>query len=142
MLAHFDTSNHELYMRAALYEAEQAAQRGDKPIGAVIVHRGQILARSANQLHTLQSHVAHAENTAIFACAKFLFHYEWECVLYTKPCVMCIGTIVMANIRHVVFGVTDHYMETTTYINRHPYLHERIHHYVSRVLRMECTQLL
>nr|ABD75808.1 putative cytosine/adenosine deaminase [uncultured bacterium] len=143
MIQNFDTIDHEKYMAEALKEAELAGIRGDKPIGAVIVHGGNIIARSSNRFHTLQSPVAHAETTAIFACAPYLEQYKGECTLYTtvEPCVMCLGTIVIAGIRHIVFGVKDKFMQMDAYFT-HPYIRKKVHHYVGDVLRDECVQVL
>ena len=144
MIQNFDAIEHEKYMHEALQEAEAAGIRGDRPIGAVIVHNGNIIARSSNRYKTLQSHVAHAENTAIFACAPYLQKHGRECIIYTtvEPCVMCLGTIVMANIRNIVFGVKDQYMQMESYINNSPYIRKKVHNYVSGVLQEICVALL
>ena len=109
MLRNFDAIDHEKYMRVALKEAKLAGMRGDRPIGAVIMHDGNIIARSSNRFKTLQSHVAHAENTAILACAPYLKQHSRECVIYStvEPCIMCSGALVLARIRHIIFGARD-----------------------------------
>lgn len=57
-MVNFEALTHEVYMAEALREAEQAGIRGDRPIGAVIVHQGHIIARGSSRFATLQSHVA------------------------------------------------------------------------------------
>jgi tRNA(Arg) A34 adenosine deaminase TadA len=143
MIPHFDTIDHEKYMAEALKEAELAGIRGDRPIGAVIVHDGNIIARGSSRFVTMQSHVAHAENTAILACAPYLKQHKAESILYTtvEPCIMCLGTIVLANIRSVVFAVKDKYMQMDGYF-QHPYIQKRVHHYVGGVLRDQSLALL
>ncbi len=139
----FNAIEHEKYMAEALKEAELAGIRGDRPIGAVIVHAGNIIARSSSRFVTMQSHVAHAENTAIFACAPYLKQHKAECIMYTtvEPCIMCLGTIVLANIRSIVFAVKDKYMQMDTYL-QHPYMQKKIHHYVGGVSRYESLSIL
>lgn len=72
--------DHEAFMRAALQEAEQALERGDRPIGAVIVHRNRIIARASNAHHTGRNLIAHAEMRALHACAPYLLEHGRECV--------------------------------------------------------------
>jgi tRNA(adenine34) deaminase len=136
MVLNFNEIDHVSFMKEAIKEAEKAGKRGDKPIGAVIVHRGRIIARGSNQNKTRKSDVAHAENGAIYSCESYLQTYGRECVLYTtvEPCVMCLATIVLANIRNIVFAVEDNYMKTKMIIDSSPYIKARIHNYVSGVL--------
>jgi len=136
--------DHTVFMREALKEARKAGKRGDIPIGAVIVHNGIIISRGMNGIKTKKSHVAHAENTAIFKCASYLQENGRECILYTtvEPCVMCLSTIVLANIRNVVFGIEDKYMNTKTFIQTNSYLRTRIHNYVSGILANESIDIL
>ncbi len=131
-------------MAEALREAEEAGRRGDRPIGAVVVHKQCIIARGSSRNQTGQSDVAHAENTAIFACAPYLQQYGRECILYTtvEPCVMCLGTIILANIRSIVFGVTDEYMQMAAYIQHSGYIRQRLHYYLGGVLAQESIALL
>lgn len=98
------------YMKQALAEAQKAGDRGEVPIGAVIVCRERIIARSHNLTETLNDVTAHAEMQAITAAANYLGgKYLTECTLYVtvEPCVMCAGAIAWAQIERLVFGASD-----------------------------------
>lgn len=136
--------NHKKYMKVALSEATKAGERGDLPIGAVIVHNGKIISHGSNHIRTKSSQVAHAEIEAIHQAAPYLQKYARECVLYTtlEPCVMCLPTIVLANIRNIVYALDDHYMETKQMISNTDYLKKRVHNYIGGVLAEESLNLL
>lgn len=144
MLQNLNEVNHEFFMREALKEAEEAGKRGDRPIGAVIVHNGIIISRSSSRCTTLHSDVAHAENTAILNCAAYLQDYGRECIIYTtvEPCIMCLTTIVMANIRNIVFAAEDKYMNMRPFIDSNPYIKKRIHNYLSGILAEESIEII
>lgn len=98
------------YMRQALAEARQAAERGEIPVGAVVVCKDRIIARAHNLTETLTDVTAHAEMQAITAAASTLGgKYLNECTLYVtvEPCVMCAGAIGWAQLRRLVFGAED-----------------------------------
>jgi tRNA(adenine34) deaminase len=98
------------YMRQALLEAQKAAERGEIPVGAVIVCKDRIIARSHNLTETLTDVTAHAEMQAITAAAGTLGgKYLNECTLYVtvEPCVMCAGAISWSQIGRLVFGALD-----------------------------------
>lgn len=100
----------EQYMRKAIAEAEQAAAEGEIPIGAVVVCRGRILARTHNLTETLHDVTAHAEMQAITAAANALGgKYLQDCTLYVtvEPCPMCAGALGWSQIRRVVYGAAD-----------------------------------
>ncbi len=97
-------------MRKALFEAEQAAQEGEVPIGAVIVCQNRIIARAHNLTETLNDTTAHAEMQAITSATSFLGgKYLQGCTLYVtlEPCVMCAGAIGWSQISRVVYGASD-----------------------------------
>ncbi len=118
----FDQIEHARFMREALAEAEIALQRGDRPIGAVVVHNGPIIARAGNDTSTERSNLAHGEMRALEACAAHLQKHARECIIYSRvePCVMCLGAIVMANIRSIVFGMPDNYIAARAAIEQVP----------------------
>lgn len=98
------------YMRQALQEARKAFDRGEVPVGAVVVCHDRIIARSHNLTETLNDVTAHAEMQAITAAANYLGgKYLAECTLYVtvEPCVMCAGAIAWAQMGRLVFGAAD-----------------------------------
>lgn len=100
----------EDFMRKALAEAELAAEADEIPIGAVMVCRGRIIARTHNLTETLNDVTAHAEMQAITAAANALGgKYLTDCTLYVtvEPCPMCAGAIGWAQIPRLVFGAPD-----------------------------------
>jgi tRNA(adenine34) deaminase len=97
-------------MRLALDEARQAFEEGEVPIGAVVVHRDQVIASAHNQRETLRDPTAHAEMIAITQAAEALGSWRLlECTLYVtlEPCPMCAGAIVQARLPAVVYGAAD-----------------------------------
>lgn len=98
------------YMKQALSEAQLAAERGEIPVGAVVVCKDRIVARAHNLTETLTDVTAHAEMQAITAAAATLGgKYLNECTLYVtlEPCVMCAGAIAWAQMGRLVFGAGD-----------------------------------
>lgn len=98
------------YMKQALAEAQKAAERGEVPVGAVVVCKDRIIARAYNLTETLTDVTAHAEMQAITAAASSLGgKYLNECMLYVtvEPCVMCAGAIGWAQTGRLVFGASD-----------------------------------
>ena len=98
------------YMKQALAEAQKAAERGEVPVGAVVVCKDRIIARAYNLTETLTDVTAHAEMQAITAAASLLGgKYLNECTLYVtvEPCVMCAGAIGWAQTGRLVFGASD-----------------------------------
>ena len=100
----------EQYMNFAISESRRAFDNDEVPVGAVIVHNGEIIARAHNQIKMLKDPTAHAEMIAITQAAA---HLENErligCDLYVtvEPCAMCIGASILARFRRIVFGAVD-----------------------------------
>jgi tRNA(adenine34) deaminase len=97
-------------MQAALAEARQAAESGEVPIGAVVVHDGAIIARGRNRVLRDVDPTAHAEIVALRAAATALGNYRLAgCTLYVtlEPCAMCAGTMIHARIDRLVFAAPD-----------------------------------
>lgn len=98
------------FMKKALQEAEAAFEKGEIPIGAVIVIENRIIARTHNLTETLNDVTAHAEMQAITAAANFLGgKYLNNCTLYVtlEPCQMCAGALYWSQISNIVFGAKD-----------------------------------
>lgn len=98
------------FMKQALLEAQKAFDKGEVPIGAVIVCQNQIIARAHNLTETLNDVTAHAEMQAITSAANTLgAKYLPECSLYVtiEPCSMCAGAIGWAQISKIIYGAND-----------------------------------
>lgn len=98
------------YMRQALTEAAKAAEKGEVPVGAVVVCQDRIIARAHNLTEALNDVTAHAEMQAITAAANTLGgKYLTKCTLYVtvEPCVMCVGAIAWSQMGKLVFGAED-----------------------------------
>jgi tRNA(adenine34) deaminase len=97
-------------MQAALAEAQLAANAGEVPIGAVIIHEGKIIARGQNRVLRDMDPTAHAEIVALRAAAGALGNYRLSgCTLYVtlEPCAMCAGAMIHARIDRLVFAAAD-----------------------------------
>ena len=97
-------------MQAALAEARLAADAGEVPIGAVIVHQGAIIARGQNRVLRNVDPTAHAEIVALRAAAAALANYRLSgCTLYVtlEPCAMCAGAILHARVSRLVYAAPD-----------------------------------
>ena len=98
------------WMKQALREAEKAADAGEVPVGAVVVHGGHLVGRGHNMVERLSDATAHAELIAITAASESLgSKYLTDCTLYVtlEPCPMCAGAIVWSKIPRLVFGAYD-----------------------------------
>ncbi|MBR5154942.1 MAG: nucleoside deaminase [Clostridia bacterium] len=102
--------NKEVFMSAALREAEKAYDIGETPIGAVVVKDGEIIASAHNLRETGKNVLYHAELLAIDAACKKLGGWRLhQCDLYVtlEPCIMCSGAISQARIKNLYFGASD-----------------------------------
>ena len=97
-------------MERALKLAKSAGERGEVPVGAVIVKDGKIIAEGANRRESENRAVSHAEIEAIEAANKAAGDWRLDgCTIYVtlEPCLMCTGAIAAARIREIVFGAYD-----------------------------------
>jgi len=100
----------EYFMRLALREAERALEHDDVPIGAVIVHEGEVLAAAPNERELRGDPTAHAEMLVLRAASEKLGGWRLlDTVLYVtlEPCAMCAGAIVLARVPRVIYGADD-----------------------------------
>ena len=100
----------EYLMRLALREAERALEHDDVPVGAVVVHAGEVIGAGHNERELREDPTAHAEMIAIREAARALGSWRLlDTVLYVtlEPCAMCAGAIVLGRIPRVVFGTPD-----------------------------------
>ncbi len=139
--------NHEYWMEQALREAEKAYDRGEVPIGAVVVFENKVIGKGHNLTEQLQDPTAHAEIIAITAAADYLGSRRLlDCTLYVtlEPCVMCAGAIVLARIPTLVFGAVDPKggaCGTLYNIVKDPRLNHRVE-VISGVLENKCSLIL
>jgi tRNA(adenine34) deaminase len=129
------------FMKRALQQAETAFDKGEVPVGAIIVFKNQIIARAHNLTETLNDVTAHAEMQAFTAAADFLGgKYLKDCELYVtlEPCQMCAGASYWAQVGKIVYGASE--LERG-FINLKTTLHPKTV-VVGGVLEKECAQLL
>jgi tRNA(adenine34) deaminase len=100
----------ETFMRQAIEEGRLALEHGDVPVGAVVVHQGEVVAAAHNERERRQDPTAHAETLALQQAARRRGSWRLlDTVLYVtlEPCAMCAGAIVLARVPRVVYGTAD-----------------------------------
>lgn len=139
--------NPEYFMQEAIKEARYAESLGEVPIGCVIVHQGEIIARGSNRRELEQNPVQHAEMIAIQAAAKRLGSWRLiDCELYVtlEPCPMCAGAILLSRVKRVYFGTRDPKAgcagSLMNLLQDHRFNHQT--EVVESILEEECSQLL
>lgn len=131
----------EYFMKKALAEAENAFEKGEIPVGAVIVIDNKVIARSHNLTELLNDVTAHAEMQAITSAANYLGgKYLKDCTLYVtlEPCQMCAGALYWSQISKIVYGASD---ENRGFSKLETQLHPKTQ-VVSGVLENECSLLM
>ncbi len=137
----------EDFMRAAMAQADLAAQQGEVPVGAVAVRAGEIIAVGRNLRERSQDPTAHAELIALRAAAARLgtFRLDDVCIYVTlEPCPMCAGAMVNGRVQRVVWGADDPKAGATRtlyQIGDDPRLNHRFEG-VGGVLASECSEQL
>lgn len=132
---------HEYFMKKAYQEAELAFEKGEVPVGAVIVVADKIIARTHNLTELLNDVTAHAEMQAITAAANFLGgKYLKDCTLYVtiEPCQMCAGALYWSQITKIVFGARD---EHRGFLKMGTQLHPRTE-VIQGVMEQKCGDLM
>lgn len=135
-------SKDEQYMRKALHEAETAFAEGEVPVGAIIVCKGQIIARTHNLTEMLHDVTAHAEMQAITSAAEQIGgKYLPDCTLYVtvEPCIMCAGAIGWAQIKRIVYGAKE---EKRGYSEYAPKAFHPKAEVTGGILETECKELM
>ena len=131
----------EYFMKKALQEAEMAFEKGEIPVGAVIVVADKVIARTHNLTELLNDVTAHAEMQAITASANFLGgKYLKDCTLYVtlEPCQMCAGALYWSQITKIVFGASD---ENRGFMKMGTQLHPKTT-VVSGIMANEASELM
>ena len=129
------------FMKKALLEATTAFDKGEIPVGAIIVSNDRIIARAHNLTETLNDVTAHAEMQAFTAASDFLGgKYLKNCTLYVtlEPCQMCAGASYWAQIDKIVYGASE---PERGFINLKTKLHPKTK-VIGGILENECSQLL
>jgi len=101
---------HQDWMRKALIQAQIAFEQGEVPIGAIIVHKGQVIAEAYNEKEQRKDATAHAEILAIQRAAEVLGSWRLtDAILYVtlEPCPMCAGAIIQSRLKQIVYGCAD-----------------------------------
>jgi tRNA(adenine34) deaminase len=141
-----DEEKVKFYMHQALEESRAAAEQGEVPIGAVLVHDDVILSRAHNQVIAQNDPTAHAEILAIKRACNLKGNYRLPgSVLYVtlEPCAMCLGAIVQARVSQIVFGAHDPKGGAVESIMTFPFA--KTNHRVSvrsGILAEECRRIL
>jgi tRNA(adenine34) deaminase len=135
------------YLRLAIEQAEAAERNGEVPVGAVIVHEREIIARGNNRVLRDSDPTAHAEIVALRGAGVALGNYRLEgCTLYTtlEPCAMCAGAIIHARLARLVYAASDPKAGacgSVLSVMNHPQLNHKVE-VVSGVLAEECGAML
>ncbi len=138
---------HDTWMGLALAVARDAGERGEVPVGAVVVHDDRVVSEGGNRTEELQDPTAHAEMLALRAAAAQLGSWRLSgATLYVtlEPCAMCAGAAVLARIDRLVFGVDDPkagMCGSLANLAHDPRLNHRIE-IVRNVRSAECGELL
>jgi len=140
--------SHQRWMRYALNRALQAGERGEVPVGAVIVLGNDLIAEGYNEPILAQDPTAHAEIVAIRRAAQQVGNYRLPqgATLYVtiEPCQMCVGAMVHARVSHLVYGAPEPKagaVESAMKALEHPALNHRIE-VTAGVLEDECREVI
>jgi len=137
----------ELWMEEALREAQRALALGEVPVGAIVVHQGNIVGRGCNRPVSANDPTAHAEILALREAGQTIGNYRLlDCDLYVtvEPCPMCAGAITHARIRRLIYGAEDAKagaVHSMLQVLNHPKLNHTVE-VSSGVLAARCMDLL
>jgi tRNA(adenine34) deaminase len=140
-------NNDQYFMQQAFKLAQQAEQYNEIPVGAVVVHQGEIIGEGFNQSIMLNDPSAHAEMLAIRQAGKYLNNYRLlDCTLYVtlEPCPMCAGLLVHSRIKRLVYASSD--LKTGAAGSTFNLVcNEQLNHQIEvtgGILQTQCSQLL
>ena len=137
----------ETFMHAALDEARLASAAGEVPIGAVVVARGEVIARGQNRVLRDVDPTAHAEIVAMRAAAFAVGNYRLlDCELYVtlEPCAMCAGAMIHSRLGRLIYGAADPKagaVGSVLEVLNHPKLNHKMP-MISGILEEECSTIL
>lgn len=140
-------SQDEIFMQAALAQAQQAAMRQEVPVGAVLVHNQHIIAQAHNAPITQHDPTAHAEILVLRQAASILHNYRLvgaQLYVTLEPCLMCLGAMVHSRIERLIFGAYDSRtgaISSVWQLANAPQLNHAIH-WTGGILANQCAQLL
>ena len=103
-------SSAETLMKEALLEAKKACDLGEVPVGAVVVHGGEIISRAHNEVETRKDASAHAEVLALRRASEVLDNWrlnEASLFVTLEPCTMCIGAMILSRLKEIYFAAHD-----------------------------------
>lgn len=136
----------EIMMREALLEAQKAETENEVPIGAIITHKGEIIARGHNKRENSKNALSHAEIEAINIACQTLGGWRLpECDIFVtlEPCPMCAGAIINSRINRVFFGAYDKKagsLGSVVDLSKYPYNHKFEVH--GGIMEKECANIL
>jgi tRNA(adenine34) deaminase len=135
------------FMQSALDEARTAAENGEVPIGAVLVHEGKIISRGYNRTLTDNDPTAHAEMVAIRAAAQIIGNHRLNGTsLYVtvEPCAMCAGALIQARIARLIYGCAEQKggaIRTCFQVLDHPAVNHHVE-VTSGIMAEECVAVM
>ena len=132
----------EYFMKQALQQAKIAFDKGEVPIGAVVVFQDRVISKAHNLTETLQDPTAHAEMLAITSATNMIGgKFLKDCVLYVtvEPCVMCAGASYWSQIGRIIFGTSDNKRGYSSFGK--DILHPKTT-ILGRIMQNECEQIM
>ena len=137
-------TRHEYWMRRAVEEAKRNRAAGEAPIAALIVRRDELLRIGLNRKTARQVGYAHAELDAILQTSRCLGRHPDDCRIYVtlEPCAMCLGAIIFAGIRTLVFGAWDPLGGAVKLFQTHPQYRQWMPEVHAGIMEAECAALI
>lgn len=138
-------SNDEVFMRAALEEAKIALEKGNMPIGCVIVHDGEIVSAGHNIVDSDQTDLGHAEMVAVRHIEQRLFsQLKGKCEVFCtmEPCLMCFGALANYRFKRITFSVSDRFAGVGATQGLPAYYQNRKIEIIPGLLKQETMELM